>query len=68
MSLSSCEFMKIGAVKAVLDWWSKWNVVHILYIFLFWIQFGTGDVHKNLLFYCEFRENGPREAVVYLMA
>jgi len=36
----------------------KWTSCYMIYIFCpFWINFSTGDVHKNLLSYYGFHEN-----------
>lgn len=51
-------FAKIGATKAILYFRKRKKNFAAFYVFflLIWVKFSTGDVHKNYLCDCEFRE------------
>jgi hypothetical protein len=62
------DFVKISVVKAMLYFKDKLKVC-ICYIFhQNWKEFGTGDVHTNVLSYCEFYEHWCSKSILYLEA
>jgi len=56
-------FAKIGATKAILYFRERKKTLPRFMYFFFrsGVKFSTGDVHKNYLCDCEFREKRPSE-------